>query len=121
MALSLHNLPEGSAPIAASLVDLPTGVTTALLMALHNIPEGIAITASALLAGYGRLKSLLLTLTATLAEMLGATSVVLSDDLFADIQNAGALVSFVAGVMLAMCVKELLPFSFKPLAPQPRK
>jgi ZIP family zinc transporter len=60
LALSLHNLPEGSAPIAASLVDLPTGVTTALLMALHNIPEGIAITASAILAGYGRLKYLLL-------------------------------------------------------------
>ena len=121
LALSLHNLLEGSAPIAASLVDLPTGVTTALLMALHNIPEGIAITASAILAGYGRLKSLLLTLTATLAEMLGATAVFLSDDLFTNIQNAGALLSFVAGIMLAICVKELLPFSFKTLRPQPRK
>ena len=121
LALSLHNFPEGSAPIAASLVDLPTGVTTALLMALHNIPEGIAITASAILAGYGRLKSLLLTLTATLAEMLGATAVFLSDDLFTNIQNAGALLSFVAGIMLAICVKELLPFSFKTLRPQGRK
>jgi ZIP family zinc transporter len=120
-ALSLHNLPEGSAPIAASLVDLPTGVTTAVLMALHNIPEGIAITASAILAGYGRLKSLLLTLAATAAEMLGATAVFLSDDLFTNIQNAGALLSFVAGIMLAICVKELLPFSFKTLRPQRRK
>jgi ZIP family zinc transporter len=90
-------------------------------MALHNIPEGIAITASAILAGYGRLKSLLLTLTATLAEMLGATAVFLSDDLFTNIQNAGALLSFVAGIMLAICVKELLPFSFKTLRPQRRK
>ena len=120
-ALSLHNLPEGSAPIAASLVDLPTGVTTALLMALHNIPEGIAITASAILAGYGRLKSLLLTLAATAAEMLGATAVFISDDLFENVQNAGALLSFVAGIMLAICVKELLPFSFKTLRPQRRK
>jgi ZIP family zinc transporter len=120
-ALSLHNLPEGSAPIAASLVDLPTGVTTAVLMALHNIPEGIAITASALLAGYGRLKSLLLTLAATAAEMLGATAVFLSDDLFINIQNAGALLSFVAGIMLAICVKELLPFSIKTLRPSSRK
>jgi ZIP family zinc transporter len=120
-ALSLHNLPEGSAPIAASLVDLPTGVTTAVLMALHNIPEGIAITASAILAGYGRIKSLLLTLTATLAEMLGATAVFLSDDLFTNIQNAGALLSFVAGIMLAICVKELLPFSIKTLRPSSRK
>jgi len=121
LALSLHNLPEGSAPIAASLVDLPTGVTTALLMALHNIPEGIAITASAILAGYGRLKSLLLTLTATAAEMLGATAIFLSDDLFVNIQNAGALLSFVAGIMLAICVKELLPYSYKTLRPSSRK
>ena len=121
LALSLHNLPEGSAPIAATLVDLPTGITTAALMGLHNIPEGIAITASALLAGYGRLKSLLLTLTATLAEMLGATAVFLSDDLFTNIQNAGALLSFVAGIMLAICVKELLPCSFKTLRPSSRK
>ena len=120
-ALSLHNLPEGSAPIAATLVDLPTGITTAALMGLHNIPEGIAITASAILAGYGRLKSLLLTLIATLAEMLGATAIFLSDDLFINIQNAGALLSFVAGIMLAICVKELLPFSFKTLRPQGRK
>jgi len=120
-ALSLHNLPEGSAPIAASLVDLPTGVTTAVLMALHNIPEGIAITASAILAGYSRLKSLLLTLAATAAEMLGATAVFLSDGLFENVQNAGALLSFVAGIMLAICVKELLPFSFKTLRPSSRK
>ena len=119
-ALSLHNLPEGSAPIAATLVDLPTGITTAALMGLHNIPEGIAITASAILAGYGRLKSLLLTLTATAAEMLGATAIFLSDDQFVNIQNAGALLGFVAGIMLAICVKELLPYSYKTLRPSSR-
>lgn len=115
LALSLHNLPEGSAPIAATLVDLPTGITTAALMGLHNIPEGIAITASALLAGFSRLKSLLLTLTATLAEMLGATAIYLSGSLFLDLKSAGALLSFVAGIMLAICVKELLPYSYKTL------
>ena len=121
LALSLHNLPEGSAPIAATLVDLPTGITTAALMGLHNIPEGIAITASALLAGFSRLKSLLLTLTATLAEMLGATAIYLSGSLFLDLKSTGALLSFVAGIMLAICFKELLPFSIKTLRPSSRK
>ena len=88
---------------------------------LPNIPEGIAITASALLAGFSRLKSLLLTLTATLAEMLGATAIYLSGSLFLDLKSTGALLSFVAGIMLAICVKELLPFSFKTLRPQGRK
>jgi zinc transporter ZupT len=53
--------------------------------------------------------------------MLGATAVFLSDDLFENVQNAGALLSFVAGIMLAICVKELLPFSFKTLRPSSRK
>jgi ZIP family zinc transporter len=101
-------------------VDLPTGITTAALMSLHNIPEGIAITASALLAGFSRLKSLLLTLTATLAEMLGATAIYLSGSLFLDLKSTGALLSFVAGIMLAICVKELLPFSYKTLRPSSR-
>ncbi|MFM1760309.1 MAG: hypothetical protein RLY75_1580, partial [Pseudomonadota bacterium] len=66
IALSLHNLPEGAAPIGATLVDIQTGLTTSLVLALHNIPEGIAISATALLAGYSRKMALLLTLAATL-------------------------------------------------------
>jgi zinc transporter ZupT len=52
--------------------------------------------------------------------MLGATAIFLSDDLFANVQNAGALLSFVAGIMLGICVKELLPYSFKTLRPSSR-
>lgn len=115
IALALHNLPEGSAPIAATLVDLPTGVITALLMALHNIPEGIAITAAALLAGFSPAKSFLLTLTATLAEISGASFIFLNQSLFLDQKSTGALLSFVAGIMLGICIKELLPFSIKTL------
>ena len=110
IALSLHNLPEGAAPIGATLVDIQTGLTTSLVLALHNIPEGIAISATALLAGYGRKMALLLTLAATLAEALGAFAVYFSGSLLLSDRSIGLLLSGVAGIMIAICAKELIPY-----------
>ena len=115
IALSLHNLPEGAAPIGATLVDIQTGLTTSLVLALHNIPEGIAISATALIAGYSRKMALLLTLAATLAEALGAFAVYLSGSLLLDDRSVGLLLSAVAGIMIAICAKELIPYSVKTL------
>ncbi|NDE36754.1 MAG: hypothetical protein EB074_04900 [Actinobacteria bacterium] len=113
IALSLHNLPEGAAPIGASLVDIQTGVTTSVVLALHNIPEGIAISAMALLAGYGQSKALILTLAATLAEALGAVAVYFSGSLLLSDSSVGLLLSAVAGIMIAICAKEIIPYSLK--------
>lgn len=115
IALSLHNLPEGAAPIGATLVDVQTGLTTSLVLALHNIPEGIAISATALLAGYSRKMALSLTLAATLAEALGALAVYLSGALLLADRSVGLLLSGVAGIMIAICAKELIPYSVKTL------
>ena len=115
IALSLHNLPEGAAPIGATLVDIQTGLTTSLVLALHNIPEGLAISATALLAGYGRKMALLLTLAATLAEALGAFAVYMSGSLLLDDRSIGLLLSSVAGIMIAICAKELIPYSVRVL------
>ena len=115
VALSLHNLPEGAAPIGATLVDFQTGLTTSLVLALHNIPEGIAISATALLAGYRRRMALLLTLAATLSEALGAIAVYFSGSLLLADRSVGLLLSLVAGIMFAICAKELIPYSLKTL------
>ena len=115
IALSLHNLPEGAAPIGATLVDIETGLTTSLVLALHNIPEGIAISATAILAGYSRKMALLLTLAATLAEALGAFAVYFSGSLLLAERSVGLLLSLVAGIMIAICAKELIPYSLKTL------
>jgi len=115
IALSLHNLPEGAAPIGATLVDIQTGLTTSLVLALHNIPEGIAISATTLLAGYSRKTALLLTLAATLAEALGAFAVYMSGSLLLDDRSIGLLLSAVAGIMIAICAKELIPYSVNTL------
>jgi len=79
IALSLHNLPEGAAPIGATLVDIQTG------------------------------------LTATLAEALGALVVYISGSLLLDDRSIGLLLSSVAGIMIAICAKELIPYSVRVL------
>jgi ZIP family zinc transporter len=97
------------------LVDIQTGLTTSVVLALHNIPEGIAISATALLAGYGRKIALLLTLAATLAEALGAFAVYFSGSLLLSDRSIGLLLSGVAGIMIAICARELIPYSLKTL------
>ena len=115
IAFSLHNFPEGAAPIGATLVDIQTGVTTSLMFALHNIPEGIAISATTLVAGYSRKMALALTSAAALAESLGALGVYFSESLLLEDRSVGILLGVVAGIMIAISTKELLPYCFKTL------
>lgn len=110
LAIGLHNLPEGTATIASTLVDVETGLTTAIVVALHNIPEGIAIATTSRLAGFGRVWTFLLTLLATLAEMLGALFVFVFGDGFSDLGSA-RLLALVAGIMVTISARELIPFS----------
>jgi ZIP family zinc transporter len=109
-AIGLHNLPEGTATIASTLVDLETGITTAIAVALHNIPEGIAIATTSRLAGFGKAKTLLLTLLATFAEMVGAVAVFFFGE---GLSSAGSarLLAVVAGIMVTISARELIPFS----------
>lgn len=115
LALSLHNLPEGAAPIGATLLDFETGLITTLVIALHNIPEGIAITATALIAGYSRRVTLLLTAAAALSEGFGAWIIYLNGSLFLDQVSIGLLLASVAGIMIAICLRELIPYSNRAL------
>lgn len=109
-AIGLHNLPEGTATIASTLVDLETGLTTAIVVALHNIPEGIAIATTSRLAGFGKAKTLLLTLLATFAEMVGALAVFLFGEGLSNLGSA-RLLALVAGIMVTISARELIPFS----------
>ena len=110
IAITLHNLPEGATPIGATLIDLDTGITTAVVLALHNIPEGIAIATMARLAGVGRFGTVLLVLIAALAEVAGATAVYFFGSEMSDATTA-ILLAAVAGIMVTISAKELIPYS----------
>lgn len=110
IAITLHNLPEGATPIGATLIDLDTGITTAVVLALHNIPEGIAIATMARLAGVRRIGTALLVLIAALAEVTGASAVYFFGSEMSDATTA-ILLAAVAGIMVTISAKELIPYS----------
>ena len=110
IALTLHNLPEGATPIGATLINLDTGITTAIVLALHNIPEGIAIATMARLAGVGRIVTVLLVSVAAIAEILGASTVYFFGSEMSD-ATTSLILSAVAGIMVTISAKELIPYS----------
>jgi ZIP family zinc transporter len=108
VALALHNIPEGAAPFAATLVSVQTGVVTAVAVGLHNIPEGLAIAGVVVAGGGSRTRAVVLTGVATLGEVLG---ILLAASAAAAHTGtvAGGIVAVVAGIMLAVSALELLP------------
>ncbi|KAG2453424.1 hypothetical protein HYH02_001647 [Chlamydomonas schloesseri] len=110
MAMALHNMPEGLVTFVGYMDSIASGITTAVAIAIHNIPEGMVI-ASAVYFGTGqRLKAVMWTALAALSEPLGGLiglAVVcggsMTDTVF------GILFGLVAGIMVYISLKELLP------------
>jgi ZIP family zinc transporter len=108
VAIGLHNIPEGAAPLGAAMLSWTAGVVTAIAVGLHNIPEGLAVSAPIMAAGAGRRKAFWFTAVATGGEILGALlALVFAEALTAT--RIGGLLALVAGVMITLSVMELGP------------
>lgn len=112
VAIGLHNIPEGAAPVGASLVSIQSGLVVALALGLHNIPEGLAISAPVLASGGSRKRALAFTAVATGGEIAGAIVAVAFAEALTP-TRAGGLLAFVAGIMITLSVLELIPAGFK--------
>jgi ZIP family zinc transporter len=114
IAVALHNIPEGAAAIATTIVDLQSGIATTIAIALHNIPEGVAIAATALAAAGSRTRAFVLVSIAALAEVSGAGIVLYESAALSEILIA-KLLTLVAGIMITLSVLELIPNGVKSL------
>ena len=112
--MALHNIPEGAAAIATTIVDLQSGIATTIAIALHNIPEGVAIAATALAAAGSRTRAFVLVSIAALAEVSGAGIVLYESAALSEILIA-KLLTLVAGIMITLSVLELIPNGVKSL------
>lgn len=108
VAIGLHNVPEGAAPLAAALLSWPAGVVTALAVGLHNIPEGLAVSAPVLASGGTRTRAFWYTAVATGGEISGAVIALVFAEALTGSRSAG-LLAFVAGIMITLSLVELGP------------
>lgn len=109
LAIGLHNFPEGLATFVAALDDPRVGAVLAIAIGIHNIPEGLCVALPIYYATGNRCKAFMWALISGASEPIAALlgwailANSFSDDLYA------ILFGFVAGMMVIISTKELLP------------
>lgn len=111
LAIILHNIPEGIATYISCKNDFNLGLKLTIAIALHNIPEGISISVPIYYASKSKKKAFFYTFISGFSEVVGAIISCLflgylENDLF-----MGFLYSIIAGIMITISIKELIPES----------
>lgn len=112
VAIAIHNFPEGFATFLFALSEPQSAFVVAVAIAIHNIPEGIAVALPIFMATQSKKKAFWLSFLSGLAEPLGAAIGFLL--VLATLAGGGFMgVAFaaVAGIMVYVCLDELLPAS----------
>jgi ZIP family zinc transporter len=109
LAIGIHNFPEGMATFMAALESPSTGIAIAVAVALHNIPEGISVSVPVFYATGDRRRAFLWSFGSGLAEPLGGLVAVFALDTFLPAHAMGMVFAGVAGIMVYVCIDELLP------------
>ena len=111
LAIILHNIPEGIATFLSTTKSTTLGLSLAIAIALHNIPEGISISVPIYYSTKKKNKAFLYTFISALSEPLGAILTYLFLISFVNNMILGLLFAFIAGVMLFLSFRELIPTS----------
>jgi len=113
IAIALHNFPEGLATFVAALNDPKVGAVLAVAIGIHNVPEGLCVALPIYYASGSRWKGFLYGTLSGIAEPVAAIfgwlvlATVITPFIYA------ILFGVVAGIMIAISIKELLPTSHR--------
>lgn len=109
LAIGLHNFPEGLATFVAAVNDPAVGLVMAVAVAIHNIPEGLCVALPIYYATGSRLKAFLWALSSGASELVAALLgwAILAGAV--DDVTYGILFAIVAGMMVIISMRELLP------------
>jgi len=109
IAIGLHNFPEGLATFVAALQDPKVGAVLAIAIAIHNIPEGLCVALPIYYSSGNRMKGFLWALLSGASEFVAALlGWAILSNVFSEIAY-GVLFGLVAGMMIMISMKELLP------------
>jgi len=109
LAIAIHNFPEGLATFVGALSSPRLGIGIAIAIAIHNIPEGLAISAPVYYATGSRRKAFWVSFASGLAEPNGAVVGYLFLRSYLTPTVMGLVFASVAGLMVYICLDELLP------------
>jgi len=114
IAIGLHNFPEGLATFVAALADPKLGAALATAIAIHNIPEGICVAMPIYYATGSKWKGFWWSFLSGLSEPIGAIvgyCILRGNEMSPS--AFGSLFGLVAGMMVFISVKELIPTALK--------
>lgn len=114
LAVTMHNVPEGLATFLGTLADPTAGIAIAVAIALHNIPEGIVVAMPIYYATGSKCKAFMWGSLSGMAEPIGAVIgyAGLHGNNMPPLAYA-LLFGLVAGIMVWISVRELLPTALK--------
>ncbi len=110
--IAIHNFPEGFAVFAGNLQSFELGLVLAIALAIHNIPEGFAVSLPVYYATKKKRKALGISVLSGIAEPIGAVIAAVVLLPFLSPALVGASLAFVAGIMVYICIDELLPTAY---------
>ncbi|KAG7395107.1 Zinc transporter [Phytophthora boehmeriae] len=113
LAIGIHNLPEGIATYVGAIENSSVGFSLAFGIGLHNIPEGIAVAAPIYFATGSRWRGIMWCTISACAEPLGGVIAWLAIGDGMDPVSEGILFGIVCGIMVCICIKELIPTAYK--------
>jgi len=107
MAIALHKLPEGMAAGISMSDTMSTSWSVSVGIALQNIPEGMVIIAPLLMAGVSQIRTLVISITIGLLEVIG----VWLGFALGSISEAllPVMLGFAGGAMLYVTSDEMIP------------
>jgi len=118
LGISLHNFPEGIAVYLTCLRGLHTGLGLCIAIAAHNIPEGVAVAIPIYSATLSRWQAFKWSALSGLCEPIGALIVATFATSFLTPHIIQASLAAVAGIMVFMCISELIPATLKYIEPK---
>lgn len=109
IAIALHNFPEGLATFVAALDNPKVGAVLAFAIAIHNIPEGLCVAMPVYYGTGNRWKAFMWAVFSGISEPFAALVgwAILAGSFSQTLY--GLLFGVVAGMMIMISVRELLP------------